>query len=219
MNKNDQNYKKSKDFWIDEPYKYSSLYKTKNLLLLPNKIFLSQRIKKIKRYIQKDPNFTALDIGCGSGEFTSMLKDYYGTVIGMDISDKMIKIAKENYPDRNIIFKKNECTDTQLNDSSVDFIFALGLFDYVENIEKVFNEFKRILKHRGKIVITIPKNPSIFFIFRWLTGIRYKVFDAPPIVNAVTKSELESLCKSNNFKILDLHSLWTTTWIVHLENN
>ena len=219
MNKNDENYKKSKDFWIDEPYKFSSLYKTKNLLLLPNKIFLSQRIKKIKRYIQKNSNFTAIDIGCGSGEFTSILKDHYGTVIGIDISDKMIKIAKENYPDRNIIFKKNECTNTQLNDSSVDYIFALGLFDYVENIEKVLNEFKRILKHKGRIVITIPKNPSIFFIFRWFTGIRYKVFDAPPIVNAVSKSELESLCKSNNLKILDLCSMWTTTWIVHLEKN
>ena len=103
-----------------------------------------------------------LDIGCGSGEFTSILKDYYGKVIGMDVSDKMIEIAKKNYANRNIIFTKNECTNTQLSDNSIDYIFALGLFDYIENIENVLNEFKRILKHKGKILITIPKNPSIF---------------------------------------------------------
>lgn len=219
MNKNNENYKKSKDFWLDEPYKFSSLYKTKNLFLLPNKIFLHKRIEKIKKYIDKNLNFTVLDIGCGSGEFTSILKDYYGKVIGMDVSDKMIEIAKKNYVNRNIIFTKNECTNTQLSDNSIDYIFALGLFDYIENIENVLNEFKRILKHKGKILITIPKNPSIFFVFRWLTGIRYKIFDAPPIVNAVNRSELELFCKSKNLKILDLCSLWTTTWIVYLENN
>ena len=35
MNKNNENYKKSKNFWLDESYKFSSLYKTKNLFLLP----------------------------------------------------------------------------------------------------------------------------------------------------------------------------------------
>ena len=34
-------------------------------------------------------------MGCGSGEFTNILKKYYGKVIGIDISDKMINLARE----------------------------------------------------------------------------------------------------------------------------
>ena len=75
MTKKNENFNKSKFFWLDEPDKFSSLYKTKNILLLPNKIFLNQRIKIIKSFLKKEINTTALDIGCGSGEFTYILKD------------------------------------------------------------------------------------------------------------------------------------------------
>ena len=46
MNKNNENYKKSKDFWLDEPYKFSSLYKTKNLFL--TKYFYINELRKLK---------------------------------------------------------------------------------------------------------------------------------------------------------------------------
>ena len=42
MTKKEENFNKSKFFWLDEPDKFSSLYKTKNILLLPNKIFLNR---------------------------------------------------------------------------------------------------------------------------------------------------------------------------------
>jgi len=217
MTKKDENFSKSKFFWLDEPNKFSSLYKTKNILLLPNKIFLNQRIKIIKSFLKKEINATALDIGCGSGEFTYILKDYYNKVIGIDISDKMISVAQNNFKSENLIFKKSDCENIDLNDETANIIFALGLFDYVYDIQKVINEFKRILKKRGEIIFTIPKNPSIFLPLRLMSGLRYKMFDAPPIVNALSKKELIHLSEKNNFKIKKLVSLWTTTWIAHIE--
>ena len=118
-----------------------------------------------------------------------------------------------------IIFQINECTNISLDDNSVDYIFALGLLDYVENLQVVFSEFKRILKKKGKIIITIPKNPSLFEVFRWFIKFRYILFDIPPVVNAVRKDVLISLIKKNNLKLKELTSLWTTTWIALIEFN
>ena len=72
---------------------------------------------------------------------------------------------------------------------------------------------KRILKKKGKIIITIPKNPSLFVPFRWSNKLRYILFDAPPVVNAISKNALISLIKNNNLELKELTSLWTTTWI------
>ena len=78
-------------------------------------------------------------------------------------------------------------------------------------------ELKRVLKKDGKLIITIPKNPTIFFLFRFFNGLRYKLFDAPPIVNALNKIQLYKIFENNGFSITKIHSLWTTTWIVELK--
>ena len=148
ISKNDK-LEKSKDYWINEPNKFTDLYKTKKILHLPSKIFLKKRMKIIQKYLKEDNKATAVDVGCGSGEFTNILKKYYGKVIGIDISDKMINLAREKSKG-NIIFQINECTNISLNDNSADYIFALGLLDYVENLQVVFSEFKRILKKKVK---------------------------------------------------------------------
>ena len=41
-------------------------------------------------------NSTILELGCSTGNLIGNLAPSYG--IGIDISDEMIKIAKENYP-------------------------------------------------------------------------------------------------------------------------
>ena len=209
--KNDK-LEKSKNYWLNEPNKFTDLYNTKKILHLPSKIFLKKRMEIIQKYLKEDNNATVVDVGCGSGEFANILKKYYGNVIGIDISDKMINFARKN-SEKNITFQINECTNISLKDNSVDYIFALGLLDYVENLQNVFFEFKRILKKKGKIIITIPKNPSLFVPFRWSNKLRYILFDAPPVVNAISKNALISLIKNNNLELKELTSLWTTTWI------
>ena len=137
--KNDK-LEKSKNYWLNEPNKFTDLYKTKKILHLPSKIFLKKRMEIIQKYLKEDNNATAVDVGCGSGEFANILKKYYGNVIGIDISDKMINLARKN-SEKNITFQINECTNISLKDNSVDYIFALGLLDYVENLQNVFFEF------------------------------------------------------------------------------
>jgi len=56
--------------------------------------------RKIDLAILEDYNFNKIiDIGCGKGCLTHMLKKKNNTFIGVDISPTAIKFAKERYPD------------------------------------------------------------------------------------------------------------------------
>ncbi|BCD90149.1 hypothetical protein fh0823_02880 [Francisella halioticida] len=40
-----------------------------------------------------------LDLGCGTGDLTNEIKNKGVKIIGVDLSENMLKKAKENYPD------------------------------------------------------------------------------------------------------------------------
>lgn len=214
-----EKFKFSESFWKTESEKFSSLYGTKKIRNIPNKIFLYKRIETILKVLDQDKAKceNVLDVGCGSGEFTIMLKNYAENVVGIDYSEDMINQAKSNNNANNVNFQFGDCNDINFENNNFDRIFALGLIDYVENIEKVIIELKRVLKKGGKLIVTIPKNPTIFFIFRFFNGLRYRLFDAPPIVNALTKKEAFDIFEKNGFSITYYKVLWTTTWVLELE--
>jgi ubiquinone/menaquinone biosynthesis C-methylase UbiE len=46
----------------------------------------------------------AIDIGCGAGQTTEILAKKFGRVIGIDISDELIKLAKAKHAANNISY-------------------------------------------------------------------------------------------------------------------
>jgi ubiquinone/menaquinone biosynthesis C-methylase UbiE len=206
--------KLSDHYWKKNANLFSNIYSTKDILLLPNKLFLKQRMSVIQEYINHDKNATVLDMGCGSGEFANMLANYYGQVAAVDYSQIMIDLAQQGSTKKNIIFYKADCTQTTIDSHSIDHIFSLGLMDYVQDVDKVFDEFTRLLKKGGGLVFTIPKSPSLFAPLRWSTRIREKLFKIPPIVNSFSIDEVEQILNKYNLQKVDVTSLWTTMWII-----
>lgn len=207
----------SDQYWHNQAELFSNAYSTKELLLLPNKLFLRRRMEIVGRFIRRDANAVALDAGCGSGELAAVLAGYYRQVIGVDYSQIMIDLAIKSGPPANVSFQQADCSKMPLPDSTADRIFSLGLLDYLPDLDAVMREFRRVAKPGGRIVVTMPKTPSLFAPMRWATGLRARFFKVPPIVNALSRRQLEELMARHGFKILDVTSVWTTMWIVHAE--
>jgi ubiquinone/menaquinone biosynthesis C-methylase UbiE len=182
---------------------------------LANRLFLKQRQKIIFNLAEFDRKHVALDAGCGSGEFIQNIAPHYKKVIGIDYSSMMLDQAKSRVS--NVTFLKADCKNLPVENESIDCLFALGLFDYVENVNKVLNEFCRVLKKGGYIIFTIPKSPSLFTPIRWSHKFRRKIFKIPPIINSYTKKQLVSCVKDAEFNIINLYSLWTTMWIIKVK--
>src|SRR3989344_8673859 len=63
-----------------------------------------------------------LDLGCASGYQSKLLKDEGLNVVGLDLSPKMIAIAKKRVPDVNFVV--GDMTKMEFNDASFDGVYA-----------------------------------------------------------------------------------------------
>jgi SAM-dependent methyltransferase len=96
-----------------------------------------------------------LDWGCGSGLYLEKLKKKGAKVKGFDISQEMVEIAKEINPE--IEIKLGSGTKIPFKEK-FDIVFASLAIHYLKNLDKPFEEIKRVLKPKG-IFIFSTGNP------------------------------------------------------------
>jgi ubiquinone/menaquinone biosynthesis C-methylase UbiE len=113
----------------------------------------------ILSYLNPIAGKTILDYGCGSGTLCRFLHEYKAHITGVDISENMIKIAKEDYPD-GIIY--NQITPGNLDfipENSFDFAlsnFVLCTISTRKEISEILKSIFRILKKGGSFIILNP---------------------------------------------------------------
>lgn len=106
-----------------------------------------------------------LDLGCGYGFFTNYFKSIGANVIGIDGSEAMIELAKQQYPKCD--FLVSDITQPlSFENDSFDIIFCNQVLMDVENIDFVFSECNRILKNNGILYYSIVH--PVFYGCDWL---------------------------------------------------
>jgi len=125
--------------------------------------------KKLCLQILKQSNFnTIVDIGCGKGALTHLMKTKYNKVIGFDISQEAVSIAGNRYQNipffsmdiQNSDWKKLlfEHLDNMKSEGRVDCVVCLETLSYIEKWREVIKDFSLI----GKSVLLklfLPDDP------------------------------------------------------------
>jgi len=124
------------------------------------------------------PNARILDLGCGAGQTVNYMTKKGFQVTGIDLSKKMLAIAKKNYP--NCSFKMMDMQHIEFPQESFDGILSSYSLIHVPDacILEVLLNYYRILKKDGWIAIfgqqgepdhyiqtKIPPNTLTFFNF------------------------------------------------------
>lgn len=94
-----------------------------------------------------------LDLGCGSGVSTIKLKNWNANVVGVDISEKMVDIAKREYPEIN--FNVASVEDLPFPENRFDIVASSLVFHYIQDLTKVFKEVNRVLKTSGSLIFSM----------------------------------------------------------------
>ena len=105
------------------------------------------------------PNVTdkrVLDAGCGCGRYTEWLLNQGADVVGVDVSEEMIKHATERIGDQADFHKANLGKSFDFAaDDEFDGIVSSLVLDYINNWEMVFSRFARILESGGFFVFSV----------------------------------------------------------------
>ena len=98
-----------------------------------------------------------LDIGCGMGQHAKQYSDMGAeSVLGIDISEKMLEYAKEHFHAKNITYRQMALEDICQIDEQFDLITSSLAFDYAEDLDKLMKNIYGLLKYGMVNMIDIP---------------------------------------------------------------
>jgi len=100
------------------------------------------------------PNKKVLDIGCGPGVFTARHAQAGAEVVGIDFSEQMIRIAKDQFPQ--IDFRIADAEQLPFEDSTFDLIVGIHIVHHLARPRVVFDSVCRVTKPGGHFAFTVP---------------------------------------------------------------
>jgi len=114
--------------------------------------------------INKLTNEKVLDIGCGYGYYTDYFRTIGGNAVGCDGSEKMLSIARENYP--LCIFEYADIEKPLgYSDKDYNIVFCNQVLMDIENFENLVQEIYRITKNNGIFYMSIVH--PVFYDCEW----------------------------------------------------
>ena len=130
----------------------SELYAIKSEKSIHNAYYDRPAIKSLAADVKSK---TILEIGCAGGVLTEWLIDEGANVTAIDISEKMVEYTKKRVGSKAKVIVADVSKPLDFIESeSIDMIVASLVLHYISNWLPVFDEFKRILKKDGSIVIS-----------------------------------------------------------------
>lgn len=100
-----------------------------------------------------------LDLGCGFGEHCKRFAENGASkVVGIDISEKMLKVAKEENSDEKITYINMAMEDLSQIEEQFDVVVSSLAFHYVEDFSGVIEKIYNILSDDGVFIFS-QENP------------------------------------------------------------
>jgi SAM-dependent methyltransferase len=149
----------------------------------------------------------ALEIGCGPGRLMKPLARHFTEIHGVDVSDEMIRLAKERLADTpNAVPHHGTGSDlSQFPDEKFDFVYSYAVFQHIPSRDVVFNylrEARRVLKTGGILRCQINGLPPHAKQYDTWNGVR------------ISPQEIEAFAREQDFQLLVIEQVWTQyMWI------
>jgi len=159
--------KKSEKFQYDNDYYESSPYNQKQIF---NDIYFQEKLDKVVGLSQeKRPNI--LDVGCGWGNFLTVVRNNKLPYFGIDLSNSAINICCE----KGLNCQKADLIKlSKLTGQKYSIITFFQVIEHLRDPIIYLQAAKKLLKKNGVLLITTPNNDSPF---RYLFGPNWSVYN------------------------------------------
>jgi ubiquinone/menaquinone biosynthesis C-methylase UbiE len=168
------------------------------------------------------PGGKALDFGCGVGRLSQALSRHFDSVTGVDISPKMVELAKAyDKTGGKCLFLLNEKNDLSIfGDGAFDFVFTDMVLQHMAPRYALdyIREFARVVKKGGLMVFQLPEKAQypgarvflkklvpkqLVMLYRRLRYGKDHPADIEVEMNGVNKKEVISILAGLGLTVLD----------------
>ena len=120
--------------------------------------------------LNKKENLNLLDLGCGQGHFTNIIKNKFPDfdVFGIDYSISAINYANSNFKD--ISFIVANAYHPPFTDEYFDIIVCNNIWEHVPDPLNLLKAISRVLKPNGLLIISTPSRYRLYNLIMTLLG-------------------------------------------------
>jgi len=155
-----------------------------------------EELKKFVVLVKKNGGSKVLDLGCGSGIQSKQLSEAGLSVVGFDLSQRMINQAKKRAPKAKFI--AGDMTKMDFPEESLDGVFAQASLLHIPKklIPKVLKSIHKVLKTNGVLYLALKEGTGEKVVEEERLGRVIKRF-----FSFFSKGEIEGFLRSAKFKV------------------
>jgi ubiquinone/menaquinone biosynthesis C-methylase UbiE len=143
---------------------------------------------------------SVVDLGCGSGAFTNILQRRGYRCSGVDLSSKLIAIARAKFSD--IEFVEGDIENLPFADASFDGVMFSGVLHHLPELSRCAAEAFRILRPGGRFVAFDPNRMNPFmYLYRDRTSPFYSSVGVTQNERPVLAGEITKIFQSAGFRV------------------
>jgi arsenite methyltransferase len=138
---------------------------------------------KTIRLMNLRPGERVLDLGCGSGWATRLIArlvgdgpEGFGQVVGLDVSDEMVRQAREASKDfENILYVWGSAQQIPWEENFFDKVLSVESFYYYADQDRALMELFRVMAPRGRLFILINLYKDNRYSLQWVDKLKVPV--------------------------------------------
>lgn len=165
-----------------------------NLYQTVRNITLKQKRKWVEKIAQKEKG-KILDIGCGTGDFLSTMKDAGWETLGLEPDDGARSQAQKNHglevQEQDHLF--------ELPKSNFDVVSMWHVLEHVHRLHPYLDQINQVLQPDGRLIIAVPnyqsKDADIY-------QEHWAAYDVPRHLYHFSPKSMEMLLQSHGFELV-----------------
>jgi len=165
--------------------------------------YVEATIQETIERLQLNPQGKILDLACGTGTLLDHLLNFVPAenLYGIDVSSEMLTVAREKLP-TTVNLSIGEANHLPFPHESFEQVISISSFHYFRRSKKALQEVQRILKPRGRLIITdwcrdFFTTRCLDQYLRWFNQAHYYTYSS---------QELQDLLKQEKFKDVAVES-------------
>lgn len=165
-------------------------------------------LDRVRHYLRSTDD--VFEFGCGTGSTALKLAPSAAYITATDISEEMIRIAREKAAAENcanVTFETAAPDSTQWGDAAFDVVLGFNVLHLLRNRPEVLSNLRRVLKPGGTFISKTPclgdLNPFMRLAIRLFVFAMGFITGKPPALTFLRAQELEREIEEAGFTLVE----------------